>query len=243
MNRSELRADKQPELTDAESKLFWEPYAARRWGQYISAIERRAIEFALTQTSEPSQALEIGAEGGRWSQLLANQGWSLICTDIDRDALQVCQSRIPSAKCVLVERDSRHFPCETNTLGMLLAIEVHELVEQDWFVHEASRSLKKNGLFVGVFQNRSSWRALVRNSKRDEGDCIQHYTASYAPWRSRLKELGFEFLRQEGLCWMPFGRMSNSPLIPVSVQIERWLGLRRLPRFSPWIVFVAKKIV
>jgi len=236
------RKTKDQKNSDSTSRgLFWEPVADLRWGKYISSIERHAIDFALSKTEVASLALEVGAEGGRWSKLLSDQGWRVTCTDINEDALKVCQNRIPSANCILVDKHATHFPCETDCLGMLLAIEVHELVEQKWFVLEASRTLKAHGLFVGVFQNKSSWRALVKNSLHEENDKLTHYTASYAPWRNQMRAQGFEMLLEMGICWMPFGRKSNSMLIPLAVRVEKWIGLRRLPSFSPWIVFVARK--
>lgn len=235
-----------PDSTDTETasgstELFWEPISSRRWGQYISSIELQAIDFALDQVNAPGLALEVGAEGGRWSKMLADQGWQMTCTDINAEALELCQNRIPAAKCVLVDPDSTQLPCETNSLGLLLAIEVHEIVEQNWFVLEASRVLTENGLYVGVFQNKRSWRALLRNLKRDADGEFKHYTASYAPWRTSMGERGFEMLKEVGLCWMPFGRMSNSSFIPLAVRLEGLIGLRKLPTFSPWIVFVARK--
>lgn len=230
------------EPSRASPELFWEPVASLRWGQYISSIERQAIDFALQQIESPGEALEVGAEGGRWSKILADRGWQLTCTDINANALDVCQARIPEANCVLVDRNSTSFPCESNSISMLLAIEVHEMVEQDWFVLEAARVLTDHGLFVGVFQNKQSWRALLRNLKPESNGGFKHYTASYAAWRTDMRKHGFEMLLEVGLCWMPFGRMSNSSLIPVAVEIEKRIGLRRLPKWSPWIVFVAKRI-
>lgn len=229
------------ELSAATAGLFWEPVASRRWGRYISSIERQAIEFAMNRAPATGQALEVGAEGGRWSKMLADHGWQMTCTDINAAALEICQKRIPSAKCLLVDQDSTQFPCETNSVGLLLAIEVHELVEQEWFVLEARRVLTENGLFVGVFQNKRSWRAVLRNLKREANGEFKQYTASYAPWRTSMETQGFEMLKEVGLCWMPFGRTSNSPLIPMAVGIEKMLGLHRLPTLSPWIVFVARK--
>ena len=222
--------------------LYWEPIAERRWGQYITAIEQGAILQGHELAGAPATALEIGAEGGRWAKLLADLGWQMICTDINAGALAVCQQRIPSAKCVLVEQDSTEFPSDDESVRLLLAIEVHELVEQDWFTVEAARVLEPDGLFVGVFQNLHSWRAVIRNLKRDPEDSFKQYTAAYAPWRRHLVRSGFGMVREEGLCWMPFGRMSDSRLIPTSVAFERALGLRRIVRWSPWIVFVAKKL-
>ncbi|MEM6468003.1 MAG: methyltransferase domain-containing protein [Planctomycetota bacterium] len=236
MNDSQGVADR------PSADLFWEPISERRWGRYISASEHASLLQAHELAGSSATALEIGAEGGRWSKILADLGWQMVCTDIVADALDVCQRRIPSAKCVLVDRDAEDFPCDDVSIRLLLAIEVHELVEQDWFIDESARVLEQSGLFVGVFQNKHSWRAFIRNLKRDPEDSFQQYTAAYAPWRKKLVNRGFRMIREEGLCWMPFGRMSDSPLIPSAVRLEKALGLRRIARWSPWIVFVAQKV-
>jgi hypothetical protein len=130
---------------------------------------------------------------------------------------------------------------ERSSQGLLLPIEVHELVEQNWFIDEAKRVLASGGIFVGVFQNRHSWRAVL-NLRSSVKGAMKHYTAGYSPWRAKLELVGFEVLREEGICWMPFGRMSDSKLIPLAVQLEKTMGLRRLASISPWIVFAAKKV-
>lgn len=71
---------------------------------------------------------------------------------------------------------------------------------------------------------------------------MRHYTAGDLPWRAKAQKRGFEMLREEGICWMPFGRMSDSKFIPGTVYLEKALGLRRLPSISPWIVFAARKV-
>ena len=227
---------------DKDEFLFWEPIAKSRWGRYISTVEESMIRYAIRQSPNPSMSLDIGAEGGRWSKLLCDAGWTTICTDIKQSALDVCQQRIPTAKCILVDKGSQTFPCEDDSIGILLAIEVHELLEQDWFVRESARVLKTDGLLVGVFQNACSWRAVVKNWFPDRNESFKHYTASYRTWRRFAKQHKLEIVREKGICWMPFGRKSDSPLIPLAVRLERYLGLQTLTSVSPWIIFVAKKI-
>jgi ubiquinone/menaquinone biosynthesis C-methylase UbiE len=226
--------------TSEKNDLFWEPISERRWGKYISSHEEAAIRLAHRLAKEPDQALEIGAEGGRWSKLLADFGWKMTCTDIDPTALSVCQRRIPSANCILVDPESRTFPCSSKSQRLLLAIEVHELVEQDWFLEEAHRVLQPGGLMVVVFQNRCSWR-ILRNFFPFRDQSFRQYTAAYVPWRRKLKGYGFKFHSQRGICWMPFGRMSDSRLIPAAVSLEKSLGLQRLVSVSPWVVCVCEK--
>jgi len=233
--------DSQSATAAQSADLFWEPLSKRRWGKYISAIEHGLILQAHELAGAPATALEVGAEGGRWAKVLADLGWQMVCTEIAANALDICQKRIPTAKCVLVDREATDLPGDDESMRMLLAIEVDELVEQNWFIEEAGRVLERDGVFVGVFQNKRSWRAIVRKLKPDPDDPTKQYTAAYAPWRKRLVQRGFRMIREEGLCWMPFGRMSDSPWIPAAVNFEKALGLRRLVRWSPWIVFVAQK--
>ncbi len=115
----------------------------------------------------------------------------MTCTDIVADALSVCQQRIPEATCVLVERDSKRIPCNDRSQRMLLAIEVHELVEQDWFSEEVDRVLEPGGVFVGVFQNTRSWRAIFRNLKPAARGSFKHNTVQRSCKSRLLLKLGF----------------------------------------------------
>ena len=222
--------------------LFWEEVATARWGQYLSEAERRHILSAAKLLPEPDVALEIGAEGGRWGELLSDLGWQMICTDVREDSLAVCQQRLPEAICVCVDPNDEELPCGTNSTQLLLCIEVHEVLECDWFVSEASRVLDNQGVLVGVFQNLFSWRGGVKRFMPLREDGIVDYRVSYSGWRKKMIRQGFEFVAEEGLCWFPFSRHSNSSLIPFFVELESRLGLRRLPTLSPWIVFTAKKV-
>src|SRR6202035_3860823 len=103
-----------PEMT------FWEKAAATTWGRYITEVEKRAIMRGQSLAGKPTGALEIGCEGGRWSKLLSDLGWEMTCTDVDAQVLKLCQLRLPTASCIVVEPGSREIPCETNSIGLLL---------------------------------------------------------------------------------------------------------------------------
>ena len=229
------------ETRQAENELFWEPESKTRWGEYLSEVEDRHIRFAHELCGHPSNAPEIGAEGGRWSKLLADLGWQMTCTDIVPEALQVCQQRIPDANCICVDVEREEIPADDHSQKLVLCIEVNEVLEPDWFIEEVDRVLEHSGVLVGVFQNRSSIRGTLKTWFPTPGDTFPHYRVRYRPWRTKMKNRNFAFVREDGLCWMPFGRRSNSPLIPLATSIERRAGLRRLAVVSPWIVFVAQR--
>lgn len=143
-------------------RTFWETVAEdTRWGRYLTGIERHAFVAAHAQAGIPGTVLEIGCEGGRWSQLLSQMGWEAICTNVDPAVLAMCQQRIPSARCVLVDPQATTLPCAGETLDLLLCVEMPPVMEGDWLGSEAQRTLRAGGLFVGVFFNRHAWRALA----------------------------------------------------------------------------------
>src|SRR5215470_3961495 len=137
---------------------YWESIAQTRWGSYITEIEKRAILKANNLFGKPSNALEIGCEGGRWSKLLSDLGWNMTCTDINLNMLSICQKRIPMAKCILVDKEDTTLPCESGKLKLLLCIEVIEVISSNWFIKESLRVLQDGGKIVGVFNNRLSLR-------------------------------------------------------------------------------------
>ena len=188
--------------------------------------------------------MEVGCEGGRWSKLLADLGWNLICTDIDPDSLKVCQSRVPAARCVQVSPDAAVLPAETSALDLLLCLEVFPVIESDWFPAESYRVLRPGGTLVGVFLNRHSLRGLVGHYLTEpfqKNSVFRHYNHSYGRWKAGLRKTGFDVTYEYGYCWAPFTRQSNSPFVSLFIRFERAFQLWRLPELSPWIVFNARK--
>lgn len=193
--------------------------------------------------------MDIGCEGGRWSALLAKSGWRMICTDVNPRTLELCQKRIPGATCILVSPSDQKIPIESEGLDLLLCIEVFTVIHSEWFLGEAARALRSGGVLVGVTTNSLCLRGIARRvsghrySKKnrlfDYDGLI--YRSSYPRWKKRMAEWGLHVVHEEGMCWLPFSRSSNSVLVPFLVKMERYLGLRRLPGISPWIAFVVSK--
>jgi len=221
----------------------WEKVASTRWGTYVTEVEKRAVMKAHSLVPRPTQALEIGCEGGRWSKMLTDVGWRMTCIDVDREALEACRAKVPQAACILADRGDRTIPCDSSSVALLLCIEVAPVIQSDWFLPEAFRALNSGGIFVGVFWNRLSWRGLQARVRfrMNPGVNADFYSRSYPACRRTILGTGFRLVYEEGFCWSPFGRSSNSPLIPVFVQMERMLGLRRFTAISPWIAVIAQK--
>ena len=220
----------------------WEQVATTRWGRYLTQIEERSILRASFLAGKPSQALEIGCDGGRWSRLLADAGWQMTCIDVNPKTLAACQQKVPAAKCVLASPQDETIPCGPDSMNLLLCVEVAPVINSHWFLPEAYRVLCENGTLVCVFWNKASLRAIAsRKSRRAPETDRVYYTRSYSSWRKHLDRAGFQIVHEEGFCWGFFGRASNSPLIPLFTKLERLLQLHRLPAISPWIMIVARK--
>lgn len=222
---------------------FWEQAATSRWGRYLSRIEERGIRKAAFVAGKPNQALEIGCDGGRWSKLLADVGWQMTCVDVDPNTLAECQQKVPAAKCILSRPQNETIPCEPDSNDLLLCVEVGPVINSRWFLPEANRVLRLNGVLMGVVWNRTSLRGMLSRLKERLAPTTDtvFYRRSHTDWRKELDRAGFQLVHEEGFCWGFFGRMSNSPLIPLITKLERLLQLHRLTVFSPWIIFIARK--
>lgn len=234
--------------TAVEEELpYWEQYYNEYpYGWHLSRVEERAVLAVRGLVGDvPAHALDVGCEGGRWSRLLAERGWHLTCTDVSAEALAICQRRLPDARCLLADPDGTSLPSPSASQQALLCIEVPMVMQSEWFVAEAARVLASGGYLVGVHYNRRSLRGFLYNHVpgfRSKNDVAYFYfPESYAAWRRRLRAAGFEVIREEGFGWIPFRKYSRSPLVGPAVRLERALGLTRLARFGPMVVFIARK--
>jgi SAM-dependent methyltransferase len=175
--------------------------------------------------------------------MLTELGWSITCTDIDGEMVALCGARLPAARCLVADPDATSLPFADRCLALVLCIEVQPVVQSEWFPGEVARVLRPGGELVGVTWNRWSARGLVSDMASRLRGRGPHpfYGQSYRACRRRFETAGLELIEERGLCWFPFSRASNSPLVPVAVAIEEWLQLPRLTSLSPWIVFAAPR--
>ena len=222
---------------------YWDDVAAQRWGQYISEVETAAIDDAQRAAPEPRRALDVGCGTGRWTRLLLDRGWAVTGLDVSDDTLSVYAERNPDAEALQVPMDNRTLPAADRAVSLVICIEVRAVAHSDWFLQEAHRVLAPGGRLVTVVWNRWSLRGLATDaaSRLRRRGPHDFYRTSYRSWRNGLRVAGFHETAETGLCWFPFGRASDSRLVPVATAVERGLRLDRLPSLSPWVLVTATK--
>jgi SAM-dependent methyltransferase len=232
-------------LAVIKTKTKWEAAAETAWGQYLTDAERRVLLRALELAPRTGLAMDVGCEGGRWSQYVIENRGSVVCTDVDAGALQLCASRLPKATCVLTTPRDERLPANDGDLALLLVYEVAPVTNAAWFPLEARRVVGPHGILVFSYLNPVSVRAMLYrvvafvDRRRRAGPFYRG--RSYLALRRSLARAGFEFVHQEGLAWAPFTRLSDSRWVRVATYIERTLGLRRLVSISPWVLVIARR--
>jgi SAM-dependent methyltransferase len=229
-------------------ETFWEGAARSAWGAYLTEVEQRALLEASEIAAPPATALEVGCDGGRWSIVLRGLGWRNVCTDIVPESVERSRRRLPGANCILSKPTDERLPVEDGSIGLLLVCEVPPVTESSWFPAEARRVLRPNGVLIFTHHNSRSIRGLayrvVRELQRLRGGerlrSCYYNGPTYGSLRQALLDRGFEIVREEGFCWFPFGRQSNSRLVAPAVWLESLLGLRKLATLSPWVVSIAR---
>ena len=235
---------RESEVAPPGSLTYWDRVNLARWGAYLIQREQTVVLRAHALAQKPGEAIDLGCGSGRWSKLLSDLGWRMTSIDIDSHSLAVCKRNVPSANCLRADPEASTIPCGPGSTSMLLCIEVAPVIQAPWFLSESHRVLADQGFLVGVWWNRRSWRWfgwLLKNFLTGGRSAQSFYKKAYPAWRQDLRSVGFDVVYEEGFSWAPFNRASNSPLIPLSARLERFLGLHRWVTLSPWVLFIAKK--
>lgn len=233
-------------INEYENPAVYDQTIHSRWGKYTCEIEKDVILKADNLCHDKDSLLELGCGDGRWLKLLSEKGWRRICaTEITENYLAALKRNIPNFSGILTTLDNTVIPCDNASQNLILTIEVEPIIHSTWFYKEAHRVLKSKGLIVGVLTNKISARGIIYKTAqkilKKRWFQLLSYNQSYNYWKHIIEEHGFHMIYEQGFCWFPFPRRSNSILIPFFINLEKQLGLRKLYAFSPWIIFIAQK--
>ncbi|XHH07874.1 MAG: class I SAM-dependent methyltransferase [Candidatus Bathyarchaeia archaeon] len=210
-------------------ETHWEMAAKTRMGKYLTDVETAFITKAV-DFSKNKLVLDVGAESGRISLLALNTKTGVVSIDIDCVSLRRLKQRTKQA--CIVAADARKLPFKDEVFDAAFLIEVLDYIPELYVaLNECNRTLKSNSNCVLSFGNKSSFKAKLKALKG------KSYLHSYRSVVQSLPKTGFVCIAKLGYNWLPFGRISQSGLVPVLAWLEWAFGLRRLRRFSPWVMF------
>jgi SAM-dependent methyltransferase len=214
-------------------ETHWEKAAKTKMGKYLTETETEFIFQAIT-LSKCNSIMDVGAEAGRFSLLGNMNELEMMGIDIDSYGLKRLKQNNRGVNIILA--DARKIPLREKVLDAAFMIEVLDYIaELEITLSECCTALKHGGSLILSFGNNSSLKSILRRSR---GRTYQH---SYGNVLHSLDKAGFKVKRKLGYNWLPFNRVSDNPLIPLLARIEKILGLRRLCRFSPWVLVYAVK--
>ncbi len=202
-------------------------------GKYLTRMETNFILTSI-DLSRINAVLDVGAEAGRFSQLTTNGNASVVSIDIEPTSLKRLKLKNKAAN--VIQADGRKIPLRESLLDAIFAIEVLDYIpELDQVIAECYRILKPNSSLFLTFGNKSSLKSKLRALR---GNPYRH---SYSEVAQSMQKTSFRLKRKMGYNWLPLGRMSENPLIPLLATLERIFGLRKAVRFSPWVMVQAEK--
>jgi SAM-dependent methyltransferase len=223
---------------------YWDYVAQTRTGKYITRIEGNFITQHLTALREkPEYILDAGAGSGRHEPMLTNFASWIIATEIEPSLVLNLAHAADNVLPLLVSAASESLPVADLSVDCVICLEVPKLSEEDWFYAECRRVLKPGGIMIINMTNRYSWKGVLAmlNPKRYGSGQWNYYKNSVQNIKRRLREHGFIVRSTIGLNWIPFIRDSDSPLVGFFATLENIMGLRKMVRWSPWVLLEANK--
>jgi len=205
-------------------------------GRYITRKELGLLHLFF-QDRKIKSCLDIGCGSGRFSLPLYDLGVNVI--GLEKKLIPLYELQHKDAWIPIVLGDATCMPFQDSCLDCIIVIEVIDyFVNIEAFIQECHRILTEHGYLCFTFSNTNSWKRFLH---RILSQYRTFYRVNFRYMKQALEKNGFQLEIISGFNWLPFGRISNNKLIKLLERLETLLQLRRLPHFSPWIFFGAKK--
>ena len=209
-------------------ETHWEKAAKTRMGKYLTRMETDFIFKSITP-SQTCTVMDVGTEAGRFSSLASEKDATVIGVDVDAYGLK--RVKLKTKDVDVIQADARKIPVKDGTFDAIFMIEVLDYISDlDEALTECYRTLKSDAVLIVSFGNRRSLKSQLRKLR---GKSYRH---SYKRVMQSLSKTGFAVVRKMGYSWLPFGRTSESRMIPFLAMLEKLFALRRIPSLSPWVI-------
>lgn len=214
---------------DLSIQTHWEFAAQTHMGKYLTNLETAFISKAIDLSRHNLTVLDVGAEAGRFSLLAANNQANVVSIDLDAYALKRLHRKNRGVD--VIQADARALPLKKEVFDVVFMVEVLDYISEiDQAMLDCKSTLKPNASCIISFGNKSSLKAKMRSIR---GKSYRH---SYRNVVGCLCKTGFKLKNKLGYSWLPLGRTSQSPLVGFLAGVERVFGLRKIVRYSPWVM-------
>lgn len=214
---------------DLSAETHWETAAKTKMGKYLTKVETDFISKSIDLSKQKLTIMDVGAEAGRFSLLAANNKATVVSVDLDSYSLR--RLKLKTNQVNVIQADARNLPLRGEVFDAVFMVEVLDYIPNvEVAFIEAKRTLKPNASCILSFGNRASIKAKI---KAMQGKPYRH---SYKEIMQSLSRTGFIVKGRKGYSWLLFGRTSESPLVRIFAALEKYLGLRKVVRFSPWVI-------
>jgi len=211
------------------SETHWEMAAKTKMGKYLTRLETDFISKSIDLSPDNLSVMDVGAEAGRFSLLPQNSKAQVVSIDINAYALRRLKQKSRHVNIILA--DARNLPLKDGVFDVVFMIEVLDYIpELGQALGECVRTLKPDASAVLSFGNKSSIKARL---KAMQGKSYRH---SYGEMLRCVSKTEFTIKRKVGYSWVPLGRTSQNSLVPALTALEKIFGLRRIVRYSPWVI-------
>jgi len=214
---------------EKSGETHWEKAAKTKMGQYLTKIETDFISEAFSLDQDNVTIMDVGAEAGRFSLLAKNKNATIVSIDIDSYSLKRLKNKNRDVH--IIRADARKLPLRNEIFDVIFMIEVLDYInELQAAFDECNRALKPSAPCFLSFGNKSSIKSKIKQTRG------QAYRHSYRNVIKCLNISGFEIKKRTGYSWILLGRTSENKLLPVLSKFEKYMGLRKIPMFSPWVI-------
>jgi len=116
--------------------------------------QRQVIELLkkFVNKRKPNLSLEVGCGDGYFSEMVSNLSKKIAAVDVNK---RIADSVLREKNVTFKIADGRKLPFKGNTFDLVFSVDVVEHIDEDQqFINESLRVLKKNGLLILVTPNK-----------------------------------------------------------------------------------------
>jgi ubiquinone/menaquinone biosynthesis C-methylase UbiE len=206
---------------------------ATKMGEYLTQKELQFIDSIIKTPN--LNILDIGGGSGRFAIPLSEKGGHVTVLDISGKAIELLNKKSSGIKTIVGDGETYQFKGKYDCILVIETIEYIKDIES--FFKKCRELLNDNGIIIVTMCNRHSYKMLHPHRRTRPWS----YFATEYDFKMILEKCGFKIVKSRGFNWLPFGRGSDSSLIPVCAGCEDFLGLGELAGVSPWVIFAGRK--